>query len=128
MDGLRSYFEKLAIRQGITPRELMSQLELTGKARAAPTSLQMSMYRAYLRASALAYNTGAALWNWSLGWVAPNVAYTSALVPINHVHLVDQLLKVHAFEVFHLGVFNGDPHCGVRSARRAIASPCHAQR
>ncbi len=115
VDGLRSYFEKLASQRGITPRELMSQLELSGKARAPPTSFQMSLYRTYLRASALVHNTGAVLWNWTLGWVAPNVSYTNALVPINHVHLIDQLLRVHAFEIFELGVFNGDPHCGVRA-------------
>jgi aarF domain-containing kinase len=57
-------------------------------------------------------NSVAAIWNWTFGFVLPNVQYAEVNVPINHVAMIETLLEVHAFQVFELGVFNGDPHVG----------------
>jgi hypothetical protein len=40
----------------------------------------------------------------------PNANYRS--VPPNHFHIIETLLDVHGYEMFELGVFNGDPHPG----------------
>ena len=55
------------------------------------------------------------LYNYTLGWVAPNYDMSSRegeFIPINSAKLVDDLLGVHGHEVLIDGCFNADPHPG----------------
>jgi aarF domain-containing kinase len=47
-------------------------------------------------------------WNWLRGWLGCPPTH----VPLNHAHLMDELLRVHGHEVLVDGAFNGDPHPG----------------
>lgn len=65
-----------------------------------------------VRVADVAKNSGRALYNWTVGWVAPNLEYQWSTLPINLGEILDLLNKVHAHEIFVDGAFNGDPHPG----------------
>jgi aarF domain-containing kinase len=78
-------------------RALNAAALAAGQLRCGPSSDTMASWISQLR------------WrNWALGWLG----YPPSHVPLNHAHLMDELLRVHGHEVLVDGAFNGDPHPG----------------
>jgi hypothetical protein len=108
-------YEELADSLGLTLGELRAKHESSHAAGGGPPSQRsVQLYSAWLRARAGAYNAAAALYNGSWGWAfgGKRMAYTKAVVPMNHAELIDVLLRIHAHQIFVDGVFNADPHPG----------------
>jgi aarF domain-containing kinase len=104
VDGFKKFYTELAKQQGKTLEELQAEQEKHGKQAVSDT--QMQLYRGALQL----FNAGVGVYNWTLGFVLPNVGYRS--VPPNHMRIIDTLVQVHGYEIFELGTFNGDPHPG----------------
>ncbi|KAH6565178.1 hypothetical protein BASA60_010008 [Batrachochytrium salamandrivorans] len=56
------------------------------------------------------WSATATVYNWTLGWVAPNLSY--AQKPIDIKSIFKTLVNVHGKQILIDGVFNGDPHPG----------------
>ena len=106
-----------AQRRGISKAELVAEERALndaalarGELRCGPTSATMDSWIQQLRWS-----------NWLRGWVGGAPSH----VPLNHAHLMDELLRVHGHEVLVDGAFNGDPHPGnvLVSRPRGSAAP-----
>ena len=93
-----------AQRRGITKEALLEEERALneaalarGELRCGPSAATMDGWISQLR------------WrNWALGWLGAAPSH----VPLNHAHLMDELLRVHGHEVLVDGAFNGDPHPG----------------
>ncbi|EGF78679.1 hypothetical protein BATDEDRAFT_26559 [Batrachochytrium dendrobatidis JAM81] len=58
----------------------------------------------------VSWSTMAGIYNWTLGWIAPNIPY--AQKPIDIKNIFKTLVEVHGKEILIDGIFNGDPHPG----------------
>lgn len=105
IEGLQRYYEGLARRRGVDLKTLMDQMQREGEAsrsRRSPTRLEMQMFRTFVWTKATLYNSVASLWNYTFGWVLPNVSYADTALPLNHVAILDQLFEVHGYEIFQV--------------------------
>lgn len=79
VDGFRRVYGQMAKDQGMTLEEMQSKREKEGKAQV--SGLQLTAYRAMLSMRNFAAN----VYNYSLGWVLPNIPIST--LPPNHVSL-----------------------------------------
>jgi len=112
VDGMKAFYEARAAEEGITIEELRDRMAARGDGSAPATASQMELYRGYLYARAAAWNALAVAYNNTAGLLLSHLPYETAVAPMNHVRIVDELLDVHGFQIFELGVFNGDCHPG----------------
>jgi hypothetical protein len=77
VDGFRRVYGQMAKDQGMTLEEMQSKREKEGKAQV--SGLQLTAYRAMLSLRNFAANA----YNYSLGWVLPNIPIST--LPPNHV-------------------------------------------
>lgn len=118
IDGVRDQFRKYALQQGRTLEDMEHEQKekiRTGELKRVSLQENASHNRQLgwlVRGSDLLHNTPAALYNWTVGWVAQPKAYQWSEKPINLGEIIDLVNQVHAYEIFMNGVFNGDPHPG----------------
>eukprot|EP00842_Homolaphlyctis_polyrhiza_P006568 jgi/Hompol1/6912/HPOL_002364-RA len=104
VDGFIAEAKRNAARLGVTLEQLQAG-GLTGWQK----TLLGTRYAANYTAD-LTWNIVSACYNWTFGWIAPNMPYTPQ--PINIRDVFETLVKVHGREILIDGVFNGDPHPG----------------
>ena len=116
VDGLLSYYKKLADSRGVNFDDLMLEQKREGEKNVASniSSNQMRMFRFYILAKSALYNSLALLWNCVFGLLSSRLRmnYMEANLPVNHIELIHTLLDVHGYEIFDMGIFNGDCHPG----------------
>lgn len=121
VDGIMAYYKRLAREKGMDLETFLRSMETQGKEEKnnrrrhnsiIPLSWKLSAYRGWVWMSSVTFNAVAASFNYTLGWILPNVTYAETALPVNHVQVIDKLLDVHGYEIFKLGTFNGDAHPG----------------
>jgi len=123
--GVKAFYRRHAATRGMTLEELEAEQtalyesgvlkKKRGDDVAAREGARMARIRSLIRASDYARNAPRFAWNWTLGWVLPRrwrLAYRWSELPLNLGDILDTLLRVHAYEIFQNGAFNGDPHPG----------------
>ncbi|GAB5362505.1 hypothetical protein AAMO2058_000802800 [Amorphochlora amoebiformis] len=66
----------------------------------------------YMRGKDYMINSFKLAYNWTLGFVTGSYAITWTESPLNIAEIIKTLLRVHGYEIFVDGAFNGDPHPG----------------
>eukprot|EP01113_Clastostelium_recurvatum_P045809 TRINITY_DN7932_c0_g1_i1.p1 TRINITY_DN7932_c0_g1~~TRINITY_DN7932_c0_g1_i1.p1 ORF type:complete len:573 (+),score=140.36 TRINITY_DN7932_c0_g1_i1:36-1754(+) len=117
VDGIISQYTAIAEANGITLEELRDRAvkDVSSMRRGRFAAFQLRMYVWFLWMRNSVANTFIGVYNHSLRPLvgAPRHPYYAPLTkPINHVKLMDTLMRVHGHELFIDGVFNGDPHPG----------------
>lgn len=116
VDGIKDQYKKLAEQQGKTLEQLEEEHKAkikSGHVKSGPTSFQIKLYTSYLRAKDLVYNLPRFFYNVLYGnWTHKQLPYLKTEAPINLPEILDLLLRVHGYEIFSGGAFNGDPHPG----------------
>lgn len=113
--GIEQYYTELAEERGTTLealKEEQRQKELTGIANGEPTEAQIRKYQQLLNISARLSNFLRVIYNYTLGWVLPNLAYSKPKKLLNIPGILSLLWEVHGYELIINGAFNGDPHPG----------------
>eukprot|EP01112_Ceratiomyxa_fruticulosa_P021296 TRINITY_DN7434_c0_g4_i1.p1 TRINITY_DN7434_c0_g4~~TRINITY_DN7434_c0_g4_i1.p1 ORF type:complete len:536 (+),score=101.24 TRINITY_DN7434_c0_g4_i1:108-1715(+) len=116
VDGIIEQYTSIAKANGLTfddvkDRAIKEMKE--GKARKMPSAWQIWLYVQYLRTKNTVANCGIMLYNVLFGqYFGKKTYYEKIKPPINHIHLIDTLVKVHGHEIFVDGVFNADSHPG----------------
>jgi aarF domain-containing kinase len=106
--ALRRLHERIAGDEGLTLKELTER----NKHAKALSNAQVRIYSSIFYASDALANSARFLFNWTAGWFVPPLGYKHRTPPIAVPRLIDTLLDVHAFQLFDIGAFNGDPHPG----------------
>jgi len=119
VDGLRAAMEPIARRRGTTVAALEAEekerIKRQGLSSASSATLRSRMVQLWVVACALVHNASALIVNALPTSVTRQSAaweFRSLAPPPNLAGLLQVLLDVHGFEIFQLGVFNGDPHPG----------------
>lgn len=109
--------------RGLTISELRKDIELKhaatvscGRPRKGPTAEEMDKLIFALKLSELTKNFNAKIYNICIGWLpwieSKPIIDLRDVCPLNHARVVDDLIKIHGYEILVDGVFNGDPHPG----------------
>eukprot|EP00042_Codosiga_hollandica_P021145 m.72014 g.72014 ORF g.72014 m.72014 type:complete len:149 (+) comp50215_c0_seq2:115-561(+) len=88
------------------------RLLVAGQIPKAPDAKTMDKYIRMLTLKNKAHNAYATVYNYTLGWIWENKPYEPLELPLNTGKLMDLMVKVYAHQLFHDGLFNGDPHPG----------------
>jgi len=116
IEGVKKQMRKYAIRQGKTFDELESEfkrkLEEEGYMSLDANTNQNARYQRMQDLADYSRNWWRLTWNWTLGWVLPNFNVEWSPKIINLGEILTLALKVHGYEIFVKGKFNGDPHPG----------------
>lgn len=116
VDGIRNQFTRIAASQGRTLEDLedeQMQKIKSGVDESGPTKFQMKLFITFLKIQDFAVNTWRFTYNTLYGrWVSSPIPYLKTELPINIPEILDTLMKVHGYEIFVNGAFNGDPHPG----------------
>lgn len=112
VDGLLSYYKKLAVQKGISFDSMMLEAKENGQKQMKVTSLQLKMYRWWLMGQSIIRNFFISIWNHTSGLIFPKIKYFEPNLPVNFIEMIDTLVQVHGYEIFQMGVFNGDCHPG----------------
>lgn len=76
-----------------------------------PSALEISLYKACLRAGDVARNSWRWVWSWlTLGAAPPK--YRWSTLPLDTSRIIPLIFAVHAQQLFVDGAFNADPHAG----------------
>jgi aarF domain-containing kinase len=109
LKGLREQLEREAHRRGVH----VDDFEREQKGTPPPSNAFMTYVHTVLTVRDFTVNTFVSAWNLSLGllpgWQLPRVRSER---PINIRWVLKLVSDVHAYQVFHEGRFNGDPHPG----------------
>ena len=112
VDGINAFYKDMAAKRGMTLDQFRESMKSEHAETKQVSSLQLELARQIIRFRSTLWNVGAGFYNYTAGWLLPNVGYDSAVLPLNHVRVINELLDVHGFQIFELGIFNGDPHPG----------------
>eukprot|EP00808_Paulinella_micropora_P022499 g53492.t1 len=121
VDGVRNQYRRLAFEQGTTleawEAERVEQVRLgLFQPKEAEADARRTRYLSYFLTFSdcvLSLNALRLCWNMSpLRVVLGRARYQWSEVPLNLGELLNLLLHVHAYEIFQMGAFNGDPHPG----------------
>ena len=73
---------------------------------------EVQLFRFYLWFKKIIFDSFVFIFNNTLGILSFKMNYSEIEIPINHVDLLETLLKVHGHQILIDGIFNGDPHPG----------------
>ena len=116
VDGIRKQYKTLAKKMNVT----MEALEAQQKAQITTKALDEARYeRALMQRGAWLYDTFLTLnpirvvYNWSIfRLITGPIQYYETELPIDLADTISVLSRIHGYELFHCGMFNGDCHPG----------------
>jgi aarF domain-containing kinase len=121
VDGVRAQYAALAKEQGTTLEAWEEQEKAKvkrGQARKLRSleedAKMIKLAKWALRTKDAVLNFPRLLLNWTVGFLFPKwiIPYHWSQLPLDLGKLLDTLMRVHAYEIFQNGSFNGDPHPG----------------
>ena len=135
VDGIREFVAVVAAKDGKSveqfEKEQADLIERDGlpPMYQGPSRLTLTLYKQYLQACDVLSNTLPCCYNWLWGhWAGTPRPYGWSKVPVNTPQLVEDLMAVHAKQLFRDGCFNADPHAGTQrflpAALYVPAAPC----
>jgi aarF domain-containing kinase len=117
-------YERYAAKQGLTLAQLAEKDTAArdkkkgsgssgGGSSLALESAKVYLAKRIIQVGDLSLNTGRFLYNATVGKITrTSLRYQWSEHPINLARALDILMRVHAYEIFCLGLFNADPHPG----------------
>jgi aarF domain-containing kinase len=111
-DGLRSQWERIAARRGLSLAELEAAEKRKPARPLGDRSLSHTLALWAIRASDLTANAARFGYNWTAGLALGRLPYAWSELPVELGSLLRLVAEVHAHELFEDGLFNGDPHPG----------------
>lgn len=117
VDGIRAQFASLVEQRGAAGAEAGSSHGGAADAIASglkvPSAWKMRLFRGYLRTADAVHNFRMVVRNNTVGWVmGRQLPYRHTELPVNIAEVLHLLTRVHGWQIFFDGLFNGDCHPG----------------
>lgn len=114
--GTKQFFRKYADKQGVSMEHLEAEfkekIRREGREDLDKNVRKNKYYQMILSAQDIAVNYPKILYNYTLGWLLPNMNVEWSEKVLNLGEILTLAVKVHGYEIFVNGKFNGDPHPG----------------
>lgn len=116
IDGLKQFFKKYADKQGVSMEQLEAEfkekIRREGREDLEKNVRKTNYYQMIQSAQDIAVNYPKIVYNYTLGWFLPKMKVEWSEKVLNLGEILTLAVKVHGYEIFVKGKFNGDPHPG----------------